>query len=393
MKQQNSSPLRNVRTAKKFFSASLSGIFSDGMAVQSRYGPGDISGTVRNAIVLKQYIETYVRNSTFMRTPSADTVFRRIEEIASEPGSHRRKGSADNNRKRNHSGTDRIEEINDRIIRMAMSMGAFSSPLDVAIDEHDEPYYGKDNRYLIDAPFHKFRGTNKAYRFATLDCIKKGGRFTLSMINKDLLDGIDSASEVDLLLRHALSLGIRINMVLMDRGYLNTAVMKRVESLNITYIIPAKDNAKVLRFKRMDMKYSGKGFSFLVIGDRISSGSECVDANFVHVIYYPRGKRHDFSFYTNVHVDEKNVLYLAEKYRERWGIENGYQEKSDTKEKTHTPNMGVRRFLFFFSVLLYNLWILLNLIRINSGAGWMTLMDFGIAVSRGRWKAMMNDNG
>ncbi|EQD39504.1 hypothetical protein B1A_16820, partial [mine drainage metagenome] len=35
-------------------------------------------------------------------------------------------------------------------------MGAFKEPVNVAIDEHDEPYYGMDNRYLINAPFHKF---------------------------------------------------------------------------------------------------------------------------------------------------------------------------------------------------------------------------------------------
>ena len=28
-------------------------------------------------------------------------------------------------------------------------MGAFSTPVNVAIDEHDHPYYGADSRYLI----------------------------------------------------------------------------------------------------------------------------------------------------------------------------------------------------------------------------------------------------
>ncbi|EQD76066.1 transposase IS4 family protein, partial [mine drainage metagenome] len=256
-----------------------------------------------------------------------------------------------------------------------------------------EPYYGMDNRYLINAPFHKFRGTSRAYRFATLESIKRGERFTLSVMRKHPLDGIDNASEVDLLIRHAISLGVVINMVLMDRGYLDVGVMKRVESHNLKYIIPAKGNKKVIRFRKMEMKYSDEGFSFLVIKDNISSGKETVDTDFVHVVYYAGGKRHDFSFYTNAHVDEHNVINIAETYRSRWGIENGYQEKSDTEEKTHSPEMGLRYFLFFLSVLLYNMWILLNLIRIMSGIAWITLMDFEIAMSRGRWKMIMNDNG
>lgn len=60
-----------------------------------------------------------------------------------------------------------------------------------------------------------------------------------------------------------------INMVLMDCGYLDTGVMKKVESLNLTYIIPAKDHPKVL----------------------------IVNTNFVHVIYYANGKKHHLLFY------------------------------------------------------------------------------------------------
>ena len=62
--------------------------------------------------------------------------------------------------------------------------------MNAAIDEHDEPYYGIDNRYLINASFHKFRGTDKVYRFTTLESVKNGGRLTLSIIKKDQLDGI-----------------------------------------------------------------------------------------------------------------------------------------------------------------------------------------------------------
>jgi hypothetical protein len=215
----------------------------------------------------------------------------------------------------------------------------------------------------------------------------------LSVIKRDQLDGIDNASEVDTLLRHAINLGVKIEMVLMDRGYLDVGVMNKVSSLNLRYIIPAKDNPKVLGFRNMAMKYSDSGFSFIVVRDTISSGKESTDSNFVHVVYYPGGRKHDFAFYTNAGVTGDNVRKLAEAYRERWGIENGYLEKKDTKEKTHSPEMGIRYFLFFLSVLLYNLWMLINLIRKLSGAGWITLMDFITAMSRGEWVRIMNDNG
>jgi len=260
MLKQKLPPTWNVRSAKKFFYSSINGIFSEGIAKQSQYSAGDIAGTIRNAISSRLYIETIVRNSTSVKTPSADTIFRRIENIAYEPGSHKRKGS-NNSKKKNQSGIEHITVINDQIISMAISMGAFSSPVDVAIDEHDEPYYGIDNKHLINAPFHKFRGTDKAYRFATLDSVKNGERFTLAVMKRDLLDGVDNASEVEQLLKHTLSLGIKINMVLMDRGYLDTGVMKTVESMCLKFIVPAKDNPKVIRFKNMEMICTDNGFS------------------------------------------------------------------------------------------------------------------------------------
>ena len=188
-----------------------------------------------------------------------------------------------------------------------------------------------------------------------------------------------------------MSLGIKINILLMDRGYLDAGVIRTVESLNMKYIIPAKDNKKVLKYKKMEMKYYN-GIQFLVINDRISSGKESVETNFVHIIYYPDRKRHDFSFYTSINVDEVNARDIAETYRERWGIENGYLEKKDVKGKTHSPDMGVRYFLFFLSVLLYNMWILFNLIRRMANYGWITLMDFIISMGR-RCNMVMNDNG
>ena len=294
-------------------SSSLKNIFFPGIKPQSIYAPGDIIHVIRNAISSKEYIETYVRNNHYDHIPSADTVFRKIKGIASESGSHKRSGSENMKRHTVHAGIEQISMLIDETVRMAIGNNAFSNPVNVAIDEHDEPYYGMDNRYLINAPFHKFRETDKAYRFATLESVKNGGGFTLSIMRKDQLDGIDNAMEVDYLIKHAISSGISINMVLMDRGYLDAGVIRTVESLNLEYIIPARDNPKVLKYKKMEMKYYN-GIQFLVIKDIISSSSESVKTNFVHIIYYPDRKRHDFSFYTNMNVNEYNARNMAEIY-------------------------------------------------------------------------------
>ena len=119
-------------------------------------------------------------------------------------------------------------------------------------------------------------------------------------------------------------------------GYLDSDVMNMINSMRLKYIIPAKGNNKTIKFKKMDLKYCkdtyGHEFSFIVLKDNIGSSKKAY-ANFVNIMYYSH-KKHDFSFYTNIKVNENNVIELAELYRKRWGIENEYQErKIDIREK------------------------------------------------------------
>ncbi len=74
--------INNVNAVKKFFCSSLKDIFP--VKPQSSHSSGDIIHVIRNAISSKEYIETYVRNTNCNHIPSADTVFRRIKDIASE---------------------------------------------------------------------------------------------------------------------------------------------------------------------------------------------------------------------------------------------------------------------------------------------------------------------
>lgn len=257
-------PELNANKVKKFYSSRMCDIFSNNIHVQSKYSSGDIVNTIRNAITYKMYIEIYVRNYNTIHRPSGDTVFKRIYEAAV------------------NKGIDILTMLIDITIKMAIELNAFNNYVNVAIAEDDEPYAGKDNPFLIDAPFHKFRGTDMTYRFATLDCADN--IFTLAGIIKHLLDGIDNAKEVRILIGRALSQGIKINTVLMDRGYLDSDVMDTVYSMGLKYIIPAKANHKVIKFKKMDLKYCkgiyGHEFSFIVLKDSIGSLKKAY-ANFV----------------------------------------------------------------------------------------------------------------
>ena len=71
-------------------------------------------------------------------------------------------------------------------------------------------------------------------------------------------------------------------------------------------------------------------------------------------------------FATNEEYDEKDVdllEYLFDLYGKRWGIETSYRVKKHAYlPKTTSKNYYIRLFYFMFSVLLYNLWILADVL-------------------------------
>ena len=80
-----------------------------------------------------------------------------------------RKGSQPRRKPSSHDGIDAITGFIDLTVKIAIASSSFQHPVNVGIDENDEPYYGMDKQYLINAPFDKFRGTDRTYRFASLE--------------------------------------------------------------------------------------------------------------------------------------------------------------------------------------------------------------------------------
>ena len=72
---------------------------------------------------------------------------------------------------------------------------------------------------------------------------------------------------------------------------------------------------------------------------------------------------HVYGYLTNL--PEKfyrdNAYVLSELYSKRWGIETAHRVEDNFRIYTTTKNGFVRYFFFIISVLLYNLWIWVNL--------------------------------
>jgi IS4 transposase len=57
-----------------------------------------------------------------------------------------------------------------------------------------------------------------------------------------------------------------------------------------------------------------------------------------------------------------NVRRLPDDYRRRWGIETGYSGIEGFRARTTSKNHSLRLLYFFYALVLYNAWLLANLI-------------------------------
>lgn len=224
---------------------------------------------------------------------------------------------------------------------------------DVAIDFTEWYFYGDRGAPMVVGKAPE-RGTSKCYKFATINIVESGKRFTLLALP---VGPFDKKEDV---LRKLLSYTlerIKVRMVYVDRGFCDSYSIKVFNSLHLKYLMPA---SKIPTVKNM----IGISSAPSIITD-----FEMKDVKFNLVIVdeeLDNGKIEKRAFATNEQFNENDVG-LAERlfllYGKRWGIETSYRVKKHSYlPKTTSKNYLIRLFYFMFSVLLYNLWILADIL-------------------------------
>jgi len=215
----------------------------------------------------------------------------------------------------------------------------------LAIDFHDIPYYGKDKPIFVVRGKGK-AGTNKFYRIISMDIVEKGRRFTLGIIPMNTLK---SKKKVVESLAKELKGIVRIECILMDRGFQSIEVYKSMWKMKKNWITPVKKSAKIMRI--MDECVKNDIWKTIY---RLQCNKNYID---VRLLIYPTKDGDLVGFFTNMNVDPD---WVARTYPDRWGIETGYRVKKEFRAKTCSRSFVVRFFFILISVILYNFWISLN---------------------------------
>ncbi len=244
------------------------------------------------------------------------------------------------------SGFDRILDVT--LIQLRKQRMLWGSII-LAIDFHDDRYYGdKDDDGVIGTKPE--RGTCYAFRIATIDIVMHGFRFTLAVM--PFRKGMSNADIVEYLIG-TVERYVKIWGVLLDGGFYGVEVIKRLDKLNVKYVIRA-DKSKKLdnRLKRANKEKGHKS------PWTVNKGAETT-----LVAVYDKKKNSEkeewHAWVTNIDASPKKI---GEIYKRRWGIETGYRVKGDFQANTCSRNFTVRIMYSLLAICLYNLWVLINLL-------------------------------
>ena len=192
--------------------------------------------------------------------------------------------------------------------------------------------------------------------------VEAGKRATVFTVMVTPFD--DHAAVVEKLVLAARSRGIRVKLLLVDRGFNGVEVVNKLKQLRQPFLMPAQKHKNVKKaIEDYDRKLTPAVIDFTIWGD-LNRRACCrlfvlmkKDASPLE----PVTDRY-FAFFTSLSVERVILAYglLPEEYRKRWGIETGFRVQDNVQAKTTSSNFTVKVVYTMLSTFLYNIWVLGN---------------------------------
>jgi 2-phospho-L-lactate guanylyltransferase (CobY/MobA/RfbA family) len=252
-----------------------------------------------------------------------------------------------------------LQESVNLALQANVSSGLKRQKLEVAIEFHDQPFYGKSEQAEgLWVGAEAKNGTTKVYRVATLYVIKNGHRLTLGI--KFVLPDETAKEIVEYLLKQLRRVEIEARVVYLDRGFASIEITRYLKSIKQTAIIacPIRGTTGGLKALCVGRKsYRTKH----VFKSAFRGAEEAEMAMFkTFTISKKKGRKVrkvKWLAYILVGCDEKmSAKKVKENYRKRFGIEASYRCARKVRGWTTSANTAYRFVLIGMSFLLTNIW-------------------------------------
>jgi len=259
-----------------------------------------------------------------------------------------------------------LSKLNLQILLQAKKKGAFAKKVILAIDLTFIPYYGKITRWVNGGPRKK--GTSYFHVWATLRVVSAGRRFTLKAIpiKRGCLDATSMAKTVNDLYAEAQNLNLKVELVLLDKGFCWREVIAQLRKSPYKFLVAAKRD-KDVKEAILDYFRTGQG-QVRPWSKGKGEGKVCFNLT-IHRFKKRRRRRVRNilelygAFATNLGFAEAVRVWerLPKDYRKRWGIETGYRVDEDFRAVTTSKDEKLRFIYFQYMVFLENAWTLHNM--------------------------------
>lgn len=226
--------------------------------------------------------------------------------------------------------------------------------VEAAIDEHDEPFYGKSpelDKYLCRGKAKA--GTTRFFRIISLYVIYRQMRLTLAVAF--VLPEDKTLTVVHRLLERVQALKLRIDVLYLDRGFCSGPVITYLEQIKQPAIL-----ACTIRGKEGGTRQLCRGRKSYRTRYTFTDGTT---VNMAVVATLVPGKdkkrRRKWLLFVVIGLDwSPKTVYR--RYRFRFGIEASYRILRRVRVKTTSRNPALRFFLLGFALLFFNVWAYLR---------------------------------
>lgn len=247
----------------------------------------------------------------------------------------------------------------DASLQAVRSMGRLPARATLAVDGHDRPCHAPMDEDVMRRSKPK-GGTSKMESYLTMH-IANDVHLTTSAY--PYTTGDSAAEIVRRMIHHTQRIGIKIEKLLLDRGFYTVEMLRILREEKIPYIMAVRMTKPIGAM--VEAYHDGRGSA--IVSHTVGSGKGAEKATLlIH-------KRRDADKHEKV-TDKYIVLAFAgmwpsekavtnsipEEYRRRWSIETGYRNTKNMSIKSRSMIPGVRCFLFKFSLALTNFWALAN---------------------------------
>jgi len=235
----------------------------------------------------------------------------------------------------------------------AIPAGMPRGGLEVALDTHDEPFYGKTPELLTYTCSGQAKvGTTHFFRIASAYVIWHEVRLTLALtyvLPEDALPGV-----VERLLQRLGHLGLHATVMYLDKGFCSGDILRSLQHVRQAAVL-----ACPIRGKQGGIRALCQGRGSFTTDYTFTDGTAARLALVDTRVRDPKTNRKQRKWLAFVLVNlDWTPRQVYSKYRRRFGIEASYRLLRQVKVLTNSRNPALRFFLFGLGLLMQNVWVL-----------------------------------